>query len=234
MKPITLYKKLFAKFGSQNWWPVTDSGQAKPTYKKRKKLSNQQRFEIMVGAILTQNTSWSNVMKAIEKLNKAKSLSIESIASMNEKKLAELIHSCIYFNQKAKYLKGFAKYLQKKYDGNLNKLFKKPVKELRKELLSLKGIGNETADSMLLYAGGKPVFMVDAYTKRIVNRLWKKEINNYVEVQGFFESQLKKDSALFNEFHALLVELAKQYCTKSKPFCSKCFLKKDCLFGLEN
>jgi endonuclease-3 related protein len=210
MTPLQVYKKLFKAFGPQHWWPASSS------------------FEVIVGAILTQNTSWNNVEKAIANLKKERMLSIKKIALVNEKKLALLIKSAGYFNQKACYLKQFCQHLMKHFNGNLKKFFNREIEEVRKELLSLKGIGNETADSILCYAGNKPAFVVDAYTLRFMKRFYGKNLS-YLEAQEFFVSKLPNNTELFNEFHALLVELGKNYC-KPKPLCRECPLNEECRF----
>ncbi len=221
---------MLSEFGEQHWWPVTERGETKPTYKKRGALTEQQRFEICTGAILAQNTGWKNVMNALENLNKAKMLSCKKIAAARKEKIALLVRSSGYFNQKADRLKKFCSYIQKNYEGRLENFFAKPLPELRAELLSLHGIGNETADDIILYAAEKPSFVVDAYTKRFVERFYAKQGMGYVEVKAFFEEQLLKDVQLFNEFHALLVEHGKRYCRK-KPLCSECFFKTNCRFN---
>ncbi len=231
MKPLQLYLKLFSEYGPQYWWPVTDKGSSVPTYKPRKRLSESQKLEVCIGAILTQNTSWENVMKAIVNLNRAELVSVKGIIGVSEKKLARLIKPSGYFNVKAKKLKVFALHVEKKYNGNLKKMFSRRVSELREELLSIWGIGEETADSILCYAAGKPVFMVDAYTKRIAERFYGKKFSSYRELQEFFVSQMNEDSALFSEFHALLVEHGKRYCTKSSPKCRECPLAEGCAFA---
>ena len=230
MEPIQIYKKLFSEFDQQHWWPVTEEGETTPTYKKRSHLTEQQKFEICAGAILAQNTDWKNVMKALENLNKAKMLSCKKIAAARKEKIALLVRSSGYYNQKAGRLKKFCSYIQKNYEGNLKEFFSKPLPELRAELLSLHGIGNETADDIILYAAEKPCFVVDAYTLRFVERFYAKQGVGYVEVKAFFESQLPKNVQLFNEFHALLVEHGKRYCRK-KPLCSECFFKTNCRFN---
>jgi len=211
MALIELYNKLYSSFGSQGWWPA------------------ERKFEMCIGAILTQNTSWGNVEKALQNLKKEKKLDARKIASMKKKELAELIRPAGYYNQKASYLKEFCLHL-KKYDFSLNKMFEKKLPELRKELLSVKGIGPETADSIILYAAEKPIFVVDAYTKRIINRVYNEKYKNYNELQELFHKNLPKETKLFNEFHALLVKLGKGYCRKEKPLCSKCPLRKECSF----
>jgi len=232
MRAIQLYKALCSFYGPQYWWPVTDKNETVPTYKPRKRLTEKQRLEICLGAILTQNTSWENVMKAIVNLNSAKLVSIEGISRVSEKELARLIRPSGYFNVKAKKLKRFAEHLERNYNGSLKRMFQKETPKLREELLSIWGIGKETADSILCYAAGKPVFMVDAYTKRIAERFYGKKFSSYQELQEFFVSQMEKDSVVFSEFHALLVEHGKRYCTKSRPRCIECPINKNCCYPM--
>lgn len=232
MKVLQLYNRLFSAYGAQFWWPVTDAGKIAPSYKSRKRLSENQKLEVCIGAILTQNTSWENVMKAIVNLNRAGLVSVGGISSVSEKKLALLIKPSGYFNVKAKKLKMFAGHLIKNYNGNLKKMFSKKTPELREELLSIWGIGAETADSILCYAAKKPVFMVDAYTKRIAERFYGRAFSSYQELQEFFTSRLKPDNALFSEFHALLVRHGKDYCTKSNPCCIECPINKNCCYPM--
>jgi len=196
---IKIYQKLLSKFGKQNWWPC--------------KTGN--RFEIIIGAILTQNTGWQNVEKAINNLIKNKMLSKDAIRKAGTRKLAVLIKPAGYYNQKAKKLKAFVN-----FSGDIT----------RKDLLSIWGIGPETADSILLYAYNKPYFVVDAYTKRIFSRLELIETDDYEEIREFFEKNLPKDVRIYREFHALIVELAKKYCKKG-PLCEECPLAKDCNYS---
>ncbi len=228
---LNIYNKLLEHFGAQNWWPVTNENSVKPTYKKRDRLTERQKLEICVGAILTQNTAWKNVEVAIENLNKENLIDIRKIKKIDKKKLARLIKSSGYYNQKAVKLKIFAKYLAENYKGNLKEFFKKDTEKLRDELLSIKGIGPETADSIILYAAEKPIFVIDAYTKRIFKRLGYKE-ETYEELQNLFMENLEKDAKLFNEYHALLVELGKNIC-KTEPLCDKCPLKDLCKYENE-
>lgn len=223
---LNIYNKLLSYFGPQLWWPVTNENSIKPTYEKRDRLTERQKLEICIGAILTQNTSWKNVEIAIVNLNKENLIDIRKIKKVDKKKLARLIKSSGYYNQKAIKVKTFAKYVAENYKGNLKEFFRKDVERLRKELLTIKGIGNETADSIILYAANKPIFVVDAYTKRIFKRLGYKE-ETYEELQNLFMENLEKDTNLFNEYHALLVELGKKIC-KTKPICSKCPIKELC------
>jgi endonuclease-3 related protein len=206
----TIYKKLLASYGKQGWWPVTN------TSKEKKQL------EIIIGAILTQNTSWKNVEKAIIKLNKNKLIDIDKILKINNKKLAEIIKSSGYYNQKAERLRIICKFLK---ENPIKQLERLSSKELREKLLNIKGIGKETADSIILYAFNKKSFVVDAYTKRIFNRTGKIKTKDYDEIKNIFEKQIKKINEQ-KEYHALIVEHAKNYC-KKKPLCKECFLK-DC------
>jgi endonuclease III related protein len=203
-----IYKKLYAHFGPQHWWPA------------------RSRFEVIVGAILTQNTNWANVEKAINNLKKNKLLSPRKLYRLEEKKLAELIRSSGYYNIKARRLKNFLEFFLEQYSGDIRGLCASDPEDLRAELLSVKGIGQETADSILLYAIKKPVFVVDAYTKRVLFRHKMASAKaGYLEVQRIFMQNLKEDEKLFNEYHALLVKLGKEYCLKNKPRCHICPLK---------
>lgn len=188
------------------------------------------RLEVIVGAILTQNTAWGNVEKAIANLKKAKALNVKKLTSMPKRKLAKLIRPAGYYNIKSQRLKNFLHFLNDNYKGNISRMFKKETDELRSELLAVKGIGPETADSILLYAGQKPVFVVDAYTKRIFSRhkFIDKE-DSYEDIQRFFSKNLPRDEGLFNEFHALIVNLGKNICKTKKPLCNNCPMK-----GVEN
>lgn len=209
-----IYKALYRKHGHRHWWP------------------GDTRFEIIVGAILTQNTSWKNVEKAIASLKRHRALTVAALTRMNEKKLATLIRSAGYFNIKANRIKHFLNFLNQKYGGSLSKMFARPGALLREELLQVKGIGPETADSILLYAGRKPFFVVDAYTKRIFSRHhFFPEHASYEEVQDFFMKGLHKDVELFNDYHAQIVRLGNTLCTKRKPNCSSCSL--EFLFSLK-
>ena len=199
------YEKLFAAFGPQHWWP------------------GDTPFEIIVGAILTQNTAWTNVEKAIHNLKKAKLLTPGKLHDLSQDEIAKYIRPAGYFNIKAKRLKCFLNYLFDNYGGNLKKMFKKRTDALRRELLSVNGIGPETADSMLLYAGNHPVFVVDAYTKRIFFRHQVVKADaEYHDIQGIFMENLPHDVKMFNEYHALIVKAGKDFCRTRKPLCSRC------------
>lgn len=203
---LTGYKILLKGLGSQYWWPA------------KSKNKKERQFEICIGAILTQNTSWKNVEKALKNLRKEGLLNENGIKNINEKELAVLIKPAGYYNQKAKKLKSFSEFLQY---YPLEKLQKMPIGEARTVLLEVHGIGKETADSILLYALSKPIFVIDTYTKRIFERLFNFKLKDYDEWQEFFEKNLEKDTQLFNEYHALIVELGKNFC-KKKPLCEKC------------
>ena len=174
----TIYNTLLKAYGNQNWWPVTLDNETIPEYHKNIKLTEKQKLEICFGAILTQNTNWKNVEKAIIQLNKNNLININKIIRVNNKKLAEIIKSSGYHNQKAIKLKNFCLFLMNNYNRNIEKLFSNSITKLRSELLSVNGIGPETADSIILYAAKKPIFVIDAYTKRIMNRIGFKE-NSY-------------------------------------------------------
>lgn len=214
-KVLAVYARLFKHFGPQGWWPA------------------ETPFEVIVGAILTQSTSWKNVERAIGNLKLEGLLSVKGLHAVNERKLARLIKPALYYNVKARKLKAFMAFLQDSYGNDLHALFSQPVGKLRKELLSVWGVGPETADSILLYAAGKPSFVVDAYTKRIFHRLGLLEENpSYDSVKHFFEASLPKNVALYQEYHALIVELAKKYC-KSKPACRECCVRSFCNTGIQ-
>ena len=221
-----LYDLLLDHFGHQDWWPVD--------HNYHSNHRTDPRFEIIVGAILTQNTAWANVIKALENLKQHHVLTIESIIHMDEETLKAIILPSGFFNQKALRLKTFTTYIQQKYKANLTAFFSRDTQVIRKELLALNGIGPETADSILLYAGNHPIFVIDAYTKRISKRLpLPVHGNTYDELQRFFEQTLQKDYPgdhlvlAFKELHALLVELAKNYC-KTTPLCDRCPLMRLC------
>lgn len=179
-----------------------------------------------MGAILTQNTSWSNVEKAISNLKKAGALKAQSLYILPKKRLAKLIRPAGYFNLKAERLKEFLRFFFQRYGASLKRMAAKETSELRQELLAVKGIGPETADSILLYALNKPVFVVDAYTKRVLSRhSLLKEDSSYGQAQDLFMQSLQNDVRLFNEYHALIVKLGKDYCLKNKPRCGICPLR---------
>jgi endonuclease-3 related protein len=182
----------------------------------------------MMGAILTQSAAWRNVEKAITNLKQAKALSPEALRQILLSELATLLHPCGYYNAKAQKLKSLAHWLGNAYADDLNKLFATDTYFLRQELLSVPGIGQETADSIILYAASKPIFVIDAYTRRIIDRIGlASENNDYSTYQALFMDNLPADTQLFNEYHALLVRLAKDVC-RSRPLCPQCCLNSIC------
>ncbi|MCB9475572.1 MAG: endonuclease III domain-containing protein [Deltaproteobacteria bacterium] len=192
-------------FGRLHWWP------------------GETPFEVCVGAILTQNTAWTNVEKAIANLKAAGALDCNKIATMPESRLAELIRPSGYFNQKAARLRDFARFLLEGYEGRVEAMASRPIDDLREELLSLKGIGPETADSILLYALEMPSFVIDAYTKRIFSRKGAFDGKiDYHDAKAYFEKRVERDVDGYNEFHAQIVMLGKDYCRKSDPRCDTC------------
>ena len=225
MHHLKIYQKLHSHFGPQHWWPVTEAGKINPSYSGGPKNERQQ-LEVCFGSILTQNTSWKNAEKAIIELNKDKLIDADKINRINIKKLAKIIRSSGCHNQKAKKLKNFCGFLLNEYDGKLSLMFKNNISKLRKQLLSINGIGPETADSIILYSAKKPIFVIDAYTKRIINRLGCKE-SEYGALQNLFMQSLPNSEKLFNECHALLVELGKNVC-KKEPLCGRCPVKGYC------
>jgi endonuclease III related protein len=196
---------LYRTYGAQKWWP------------------GRTRFEIIVGAILTQNTNWTNVEQAIRRLRRKELLTLAAIAEISTEELAELIRSSGYFRQKARKLKEFANFVRAQYHGSLNEMFRTPTAVLRPQLLAVHGIGPETADSILLYAGKHQVFVVDAYTRRVLERhelVHSK--NTYEEIRGLAEKSLPFEVQAFNEFHALIVHVGKHLCRPKAPVCSTC------------
>jgi endonuclease-3 related protein len=202
------YATLYEALGPQHWWPARTP------------------FEVIVGAILTQNTAWSNVERAITNLRREKLLTPAALERVNQRRLERLIRSSGYFRQKARKLKEFTAFLRREYRGSLACMFRTPTAELRERLLAVHGIGRETADSILLYAGGHGVFVVDAYTKRILARhALAHEKASYEEVRALFESSLPQDTATYNEFHGLIVNVGKNWCRTQKPRCEECPLQ---------
>ena len=210
---IAIYRRLLAHFGPQHLWPAREP------------------FEVIVGAILTQSAAWGNVEKAIANLRAARALSPGALRRLSLSRLATLIHPCGYYNAKALKLKSFAFWLGNQYDDDLGSLFAHNTDDLRQQLLSVHGIGQETADSIILYAAGKPVFVIDAYTRRIISRLGlAPEKDSYGAYQALFMENLPPDAQLFNEYHALLVCLAKNVCRR-RPLCPQCCLNDICQFN---
>jgi endonuclease-3 related protein len=199
-----MYKRMEDRFGPQNWWPA------------------QSELEVVVGAVLTQNTNWNNVEKAISSLKEKNLLSVKGIHAATAERLAQVIRPAGYYNVKARRLKNLLNLIVESYNGKLSKLLKENTNRMREMLLSVNGVGPETADSILLYAAHRPVFVVDAYTRRILARHgFVHNRSGYDDVQRIFQDHLPADEAFFNEFHALIVQTGKAFCRK-KPDCARC------------
>ncbi len=203
-----IYQKLYSSLGPQGWWPA------------------KTRLEVIIGAILVQNTNWNNTKKAIENLRLHRLLSLKELRAIDQKNISFLIRSSGYFRMKAKRLKNFVDFLFKEFDGSLNAMARRETGELREKLLSINGVGPETADSILLYAFKKPVFVVDTYTERIFSRhgFFKEKIS-YQVLQDLFLKNLIADVDVFNEYHALIVYVGKTFCKARNPLCEKCPLR---------
>jgi endonuclease III related protein len=206
---IDVYDRLFACYGLQHWWP------------------GDTPFEVIVGAILTQSTSWSNVEKAIRNLKQENALDAAVMRAMPLDRLAALVRASGYYNAKAHKIKALVDWLAT-YEDDLAAIFARDTATLRQQLLGVFGIGEETADSILLYAGMKPVFVIDAYTRRIVDRLGLcPDGNRYIDYQRLFLETVSPDVRLYNEYHALLVRHGKDACRKT-PRCQECVLADIC------
>jgi endonuclease-3 related protein len=207
-----IYRLLFARYGPQHWWPADTT------------------FEVIVGAILTQSAAWGNVEKAISNLKQAEALTPVSLRQLPIDELAKLIYPSGYYKAKALKLKKFVERLEEAYQDSLDKLFSLDIHQLRNELLSIHGIGPETADSIILYDAHEPIFVIDAYTRRIISRLGlSPQQDNYAAFQRLFMDNLPADEKLFNEYHALFVRHGKEACKKT-PLCDHCCLKGLCLY----
>jgi endonuclease-3 related protein len=204
-----VYRRLFEAFGPQHWWP------------------GESPIEVVVGAVLVQNTSWTNVERAIAKLREAELLDPRTLADLPVEELEEYIRSAGYFRVKAHRLHNLMQFIVERFDGSLETMFHMPLADLRLALLGVNGVGPETADSILLYAGQLPSFVVDAYTYRVFARHgWIEPEADYDGLQDYCQSQLPDDVPLYNEFHALLVRLGKDYCRKTNPRCAQCPLRE--------
>lgn len=219
---MATYDLLYKHFGPQNWWPA------------------ETPFEVSVGAILTQQVSWRNVERAISHLKRLGLLDPWKMRSLPPAVLEELIRPTGFYKTKAKKIKAFVNFLCERFGGSMNAMFETPLEDLRSALLSVYGIGPETADSILLYAGGVPVFVVDAYTIRLLKRLGLPENDlrgptrgeaTYESVQSLFHTNLPRDAGLFNEFHALIVALCKHICRSRDPNCGVCPIVHICSYG---
>jgi len=204
-----VFRRLFEAFGPQHWWP------------------GQSPFEVMVGAVLTQSTNWRNVERAIANLREADLLEPYALYKVRVEELEELIRPAGYYRIKARRLRSLVEFIVERYAGSLEAMFQTNLVELRQQLLSVHGIGPETADSILLYAGNLPSFVVDAYTHRIFARHGWTDFNaDYHQIQDYVQSSFPQDVSQYNEFHALLVQLGKDYCRKTNPKCSECPLRE--------
>jgi endonuclease-3 related protein len=207
---LDIYHRLLSCYGHQHWWPAEDA------------------FEVIVGAILTQSAAWTNVEKAISNLKAGGALTAAALLHIPSDRLAALIRPCGYYNAKARKIKAFVQRLECGYGGDLERLFALDTMELRQELLSVHGIGEETADSIMLYAARKPAFVIDAYTRRILRRLaLAPSLDSYGAFQALFTENLPQDEGLYEEYHALLVRHGKEVCRKA-PRCSLCCLREIC------
>jgi len=213
MEPsVSVYRRLLGRHGPQHWWPA------------------ETPFEVIVGALLMQQTAWRNVAKAIGNLKAAGLLEVKSLAAARLGIIRKHVRVTGLYGTKPARLRGFCRHLIARADGDLGRYFARPTEEVREDLLAQDGVGPETADSILLYAGGHPVFVVDAYTIRIGRRIGLFATDDYNEVQRFFESRFPKDLAGYQEYHALFVTHGKEIC-RPKPRCAICPVRPDCAFG---
>ena len=202
---LEIYNRLFAHFGPQRWWPAETA------------------CEMIVGAVLTQNTAWRNVEKAIAHLRARRLLDLFALHNVADADLADAIRPSGFFNLKTRRLKALVGWIVRRHGGSFEQMFSEPPAVLREELLTVEGIGPETADSILLYAGQRPIFVIDAYTRRIFLRHgFIEAADDYSAIQRIFMKHLPHDAALFNEYHALIVRTAKDYCKKREPDCAAC------------
>ncbi len=203
---LNVFQRLLERYGPQHWWPA------------------QEPFEVIIGAILAQSTAWTNAKKAIDNLKKAGMLSPEKLRRLPDEELAGLIHSCGYYNVKSRRLKAFVYWFGEEHGDDLDSMFAQDIDPLRRNLLGIYGIGEETADCIILYAGNKPVFVIDAYSRRFLKRAGlAPEVDSYSACQSFFMDNLPADVPMFNEYHALLVRHGKEAC-KTRPLCRDCCL----------
>lgn len=210
---LAIYERLHRAFGPCHWWPADTP------------------FEVCVGAILTQNTNWVNVERAIANLKRHGVLSPEILRDIAPGRLAELIRPAGYFNVKSRRVKSFVEWLWMRFDGDLDRMSAVPLPLLREDLLKVHGIGRETCDSILLYAANQPTFVVDAYTSRLFSRLGIiSSAAGYEEIRAYFMTHLETDADLFNEYHALVVRQCKENCRK-RPVCCGCVLRDLCESG---
>jgi endonuclease-3 related protein len=213
-KLMEIYDRMYKHFGPRHWWPADTP------------------FEVVVGAILTQSVAWRNVEQAIKNLKQARLLDLAAIAHAELDELARLIRPTRYYNMKARKLQAFCRHVLENYDGSLERFFAMDLWPLREELLGIYGIGEETADSILLYAAEKPIFVVDAYTRRIFSRLGMVDAGiKYGQLQRFFMDHIPPDVMLYNEYHAQIDAVGNHYCAAKKPSCGECPLRPLCGFA---
>ena len=211
---VRVYDLLLQRYGPQNWWPADTP------------------LEMIIGAILVQSTAWTNAARALDSLRRAGALNVATLACLSESEIGELVRSSGFYTVKARRVKAFADYVMEKHDGDLDAMLAQDPDALRAELLSIHGIGHETADCILLYAARKPTFVIDEYTRRIVGRLniAPDPRAPYPNLQTFFEDALPLDTQMFAEYHALLIALAKDVCRK-RPHCARCVLNRLCAYA---
>ena len=209
-----VYNLLYDRYGPQHWWPADTP------------------FEMIIGAILVQSTAWANAAKALAALRKANALHPTTLARLSEAEIGELVRSSGFYTVKARRVKAFVDHVVEAHDGNMEAMLSQDPNTLRRELLAIHGIGEETADCILLYAAGRPRFVIDEYTRRIIGRLGigPDPLASYPDLQRFFEESLPADTQMFAEYHALLVALAKDVCRK-RPDCARCVLNQVCKYG---
>ncbi len=211
---IRIYNLLLQRYGPQNWWPADTP------------------LEMIIGAILVQSTAWANAAKALAALRSAGALNVATLACLSESDIGELVRSSGFYTVKARRVKAFVDHVIRRHGGDLDAMLAQDPDTLRAELLSIHGIGHETADCILLYAAGKPAFVIDEYTRRIIGRLGigPDPRAPYPDLQAFFEDSLPADTQMLAEYHALLIALAKDVCRK-RPDCSRCVLSQYCAYG---
>ena len=213
LSPPEVYERLLARYGAQGWWPADSP------------------FEVMVGAVLTQATAWTNVEKAIANLRAADALSPRAVREMDAADLEALIRPSGFFRVKARRLRALCAFIGERFADDIEAMAREPAERLRREMLGVEGVGEETADDILLYALGFPIFVVDAYTRRLFHRLGASaEDARYADLQRLFHAALPRDAALFNEYHALIVRHAIARCRKRAPLCEGCPLSDACRY----
>lgn len=218
---LEVIARLGKAYGDLDWWPVDAAW--------HEAQGTDPRFEVIVGAFLTQNTTWTNVETALTNLRAKRLLSVKALARAAPSAIREAIRPAGYYNQKAAYLQAFAKYLWTTYEGDLGKFFNRPTAKLRDLLLSFTGVGEETADDILVYAAKRPSFVIDAYTRRLTRRLGiGTGLEPYAELQSLWGKRLGEDASQHARAHALIVEHCKRRCTAKAPLCPGCPLEPVC------